>query len=147
MKKTFKQLQEIDQVVGGLYAKNPELRETKFGYSYKRFSDKNYMPVVRDYQESLGDIRADAALTDKDTGALLLDKENPRGYKFDSKGDKKIRQAERKLTEEWDEKEFDITPFYVKVEDLPKNMNEFQTEVLMGSLIEPKSKGGKAGVN
>ena len=74
MTKTFKELQEVDMMVGGLYQKTPTLKESKFGYAYKRFTDKNYMPYVKDFNEELGALRVQHALEDPNTKEVIIDK-------------------------------------------------------------------------
>jgi len=48
MEKTFKELNELDTIIGNLYQTNPELKDGKFGYAYKRFSEKNFFPIFKD---------------------------------------------------------------------------------------------------
>jgi hypothetical protein len=67
----FKQLKEVDEVVGGLYQKNPKLREGKFGYAYKRFYDKNLKPLLDEIQEKMADCRVENAMVDEKTGHVL----------------------------------------------------------------------------
>lgn len=136
IKKTFKELSEIDGIVGGLYQKNPTLRDTKFGYAYKRFSEKNIAPTVKLYSDVLNDIRIDNALTDETTHALLIDKESTRGFKYSKEGLKSVIKEERNLQEKFDVKEIDVEPFistFVPA-DLSNLSNE-QKELLTGLLL------------
>ena len=109
--KTFKQLKEVDSIVGELYAKDKTLEKTKFGYAYKRFLDKNYIPTMEKFQEKILDIRIENALEDKTTKEVLIDKMNPRGYKFTKEGLKKCIAEERVAVEEFDKTEIEIIPF------------------------------------
>ncbi len=133
VKRTVKEIQEIDAVMGNLYSKDPTMQNTKLGYAYKKFIDKFYQPAITKFQEDLADARVDFALTDKTTGEVLVDKENPRGFKYDKENLKKVMAAESKLSKEWQEKEVIIIPFIVK--DVPKVLTEEQRDLLKGILI------------
>lgn len=133
IKKTIKEIQEVDQIVAQLYAKDVKLQQSKFGYAYKRFVEKNYQPAITKFQEKIADIRVDFALTDSTTKELLLDKDNARGYKYDKDGMKKVMEAERKLAREWENEEIVITPFISK--EVPKDLSEDEKEKLKGLII------------
>jgi hypothetical protein len=135
MKKTFKELVEIDSFIGNLYKENKELELSKFGYCYKRFAEKSYYNVLKEYQQKIQDIRIDCALENNDTKAVITDNDNPRGYKYTKEGLKKVSREENKLSEEWDLKEFDIEPFFCKEENIPL-LTEGQREKLLGVIIE-----------
>ena len=133
MTKTFKELQEVDMMVGGLYQKTPTLKESKFGYAYKRFTDKNYMPYVKDFNEELGALRVQHALEDPNTKEVIIDRMNPRGFKY-SKAELILLMAEeRKLAEKWDEKEITIIPYLSKL--IPEDLEEEQREMLDGLVL------------
>lgn len=134
MVKTFKELQEVDSMIGELYKKNPKLKDSKFGYAYKRFSDKVYSPVVRDFQDELGFCRVDNALEDPNTKEVLIDRMNVRGYKYSKAGLKKCMEQEKKIIEEWDEKEVEIKPFFTK--DVPTELTDEDKELLKGVILE-----------
>ena len=51
LKKTFEQLKEIDNIVGGLYTKNIKLKDGKFGYAYNKFYVKNIKPLLDEMNE------------------------------------------------------------------------------------------------
>lgn len=133
IKRTIKEIQEIDQIVAGLYGKDAKLQQGKFGYAYKRFVEKNYQPAITRLQEKLADVRVDFALTDPTSKELLLDKENARGYKYDKDGMKKVMEAERKLAKDWETEEITITPFISK--EVPKELSDEQKEILKGIII------------
>jgi hypothetical protein len=134
MTKTFKDLQEIDSLVGSLYKKNPTLEHSKFGYAYKRFSDKNYLPMVKDFQEELGNVRIDNALEDEKTKEILIDRMNVRGYKYSKEGLKKVILEEKAIIEKFDLKGIEIVPFISKV--VPEDLTEDQSEMLKGVVLE-----------
>ena len=116
MKKTFKELQEIDLIVGGIYHRKPELRNTKFGYAYKRFVKKNYQPLV-----------------DEKTKEILIDRLNPRGYKYSKEGLKQVIKDENQISNKFDLKETEIEPFLSSY--IPEDLTEEETEILTGIVI------------
>ncbi len=134
MKKTFKELQEIDFVVGALYKATPTLRETKFGYAYTRFKKKNYDVLVKDFQEELADMRANNALEDPHTKEILIDKENPRGYKYSKEGLIKTMKEERAMETKLEDTAVEVTPFISAY--IPEDLTDEQREALEGLLIE-----------
>lgn len=134
MIKTFKELSEIDIMIGGLYSKTPELKDSKFGYAYKRFAEKNYYPVNKEYGLVISDVRIDNALEDEKTKAILTS-DKGRGFVYSKEGMRAVIKAESELEKKWDIKEIEIEPFIVKEENLPE-LNEEQKELLKGVLIE-----------
>jgi len=136
MKKTYAQLKEIDEVVGGLYGKNPKLRDGKFGYAYNRFVTKNVKPLVDEMQEKIMDCRVENAMVDEKTKELLYDRaggEQNKLYKYTKEGMKTFMEETRKITKEFDEKEVEIIPFFVS--DVPEMMEE-EKEILKGCLVK-----------
>lgn len=133
IKKTFKELSEIDSVMASIYEKNPEYKDGKFGYAYKRFAEKNWYPVLKEYQNEILDIRIDNALTDEKTKAILTT-EKGRGFEFDKEGLKAVLKAERELEKKWDIKEFEVEPYICKKENLIELTDE-QKDLLKGILI------------
>ncbi|HLD92209.1 MAG TPA: hypothetical protein VI795_02300 [Patescibacteria group bacterium] len=133
MTKTFKELQEVDQLVASLYAKDKVLSQSKFGYAYKRFSDKFYFPVVGELKQKLQDIRVDNAMEDKNTKEILVEKENVRGFKYTKEGLKNCIKQERELFEEYDKKEIEFEPFISSY--VPEGLTEDETLLLKGVLI------------
>lgn len=134
MTKTFKQLQEVDSMIGDLYKEKPKLKDTKFGYAYKRFSDKNYAPAVREFQDELAICRVENALEDPSTKEVLIDRMNVRGYKYSKAGLKACMEQETKIVDKWDVKEIEVIPFYTK--DIPAELIEDQIELLKGIIFE-----------
>lgn len=133
MIKTFKELQEIDELVGGLYAEDDKIKLSKFGYAYKRFSDKNYVPLLKEFQQELYDIRIEDALEDEKTKEILVDKTNYRGFKYSKDGLKRVVIAERNLALKFDKKEVEVIPFistYVP-EGLPEEVIEQLTGIIL----------------
>ena len=133
MKKTFNEVMEADIMVGGLYKKNPDLRDTKFGYAWKRFYEKNIAPTLKEYRAEIEDAHITHALEDKETGKILTDKENSRGYSYSKDGLKTVIKAEKEISEKYDGKEIEITPFISTY--VPEGLTEEQTEMLTGSVL------------
>lgn len=134
LKRTFKDLQQIDFLVGGLYRQYPDIQKTKFGYAYKRFADKNYYPHRDDYNLEISDLRVDNALTDKGTGEILRDMDpNSRGFKFDQKGLKTVMKGEKDLINNWNKKEYDVTPYISS--DVPEQLSEEMKDMFDGLFI------------
>lgn len=136
MTKTFKELQEADMVVGTLYQKNPELKNSKFGYAWKRFTDKNYVPVVREFNEELAGIRVEHAMEDAVTKEILVDRMNVRGFKYTKEGLKAVMKAEKALEENFNSKELEIIPHVTtaipeEVEALPEEQKELLTGLVL----------------
>jgi hypothetical protein len=133
MLKTFKDLRELDNMVGQLYAVDPKLKDTKFGYAYKRFVEKNYQKPLNDFQEAIMDARIDNALTNETTKELLKDPMDMRGFKYSKEGLKAVIKAENQLVELWNAKEIECTPYISSYK--PENLSEEQTEAMTGLLI------------
>jgi hypothetical protein len=138
MIKTFKELQEGDSIVAEAYRKNPKLKDSKFGYAYKRFSDKNYVPMVRDFNEELAMLRVKFALEDPATKEVLIDRMNVRGFKYDKKGLMELMTAERELEEVFFKKDIKLVPHIVEV--VPDDFSDEQVEMLKGSVFEESAK-------
>lgn len=132
MTKTFKELQEVDAMIAGLYRDDPLLKDTKFGYAYTRFHAINYAPMIKKLQEALTDARIDNALINEDTKALLTDPTAPRGFKYSKEGLKAVIKAEAKISDKFDEEEIEITPYLAPY--LP-DLTESQVELLTGLLL------------
>lgn len=133
MTKTFKELQEVDTMVADLYVKFPTLKETKFGYAYKRFVNKNYAPIVREFNEELVALRVQHAMEDEKTKEILVDRANPRGYKYTKAGLTAVMADEKKLANIWDNKDITIVPFLSPM--IPIELNEEQNEMLAGLVL------------
>ena len=137
MEKTFKELNELDTIIGNLYQTNPELKDGKFGYAYKRFSEKNFFPIFKDYREALTDVRIDNALTDEKTKAILTDpSRTSRGFQYSKEGLKAVIKAERAIDDLWMAKTVKIEPFFVKPEDMPADLGEEILALMKGVLVE-----------
>ncbi len=144
IKKTFKQLKEVDIAVASLYEKNPKVKDSKFGYAYKRFADKNYYPVNKEFSEAINDVRAENALVDKGTGAMIFDPSSFRGFKYDKVGWKTMINEERRLEKEWDEKVIEVEPYICK--DLTGvELSDEQKDLFNGLIINITIPTEKAG--
>jgi len=135
MKKTFKELNRFSGVVKNLVNKNPAIMETKFGYAIKRFEEVSLTDPYQDYNSELSMVRIDHALTDKVTGALSKDLTSQRGFAYDREGMKMVIRAEQAIEKEWADREFDVTPYICKVENLPKDLTEEEIECFAGLVM------------
>lgn len=131
MKKTFQELNEVDNIVAKLYKTNPTLKDSKFGYAYKRFYEKNYQPILKKLQEELTDLAVEHALEDKETKALLKDDKG--NYEYSKEGKIKLMKAERELLEETNSKEIEIEPY---ISPMTPELTEYEFEILNGLVVD-----------
>lgn len=124
MKKTFLELSEIDQRIASVYKNNPDIVKTKFAYGYGKFVKNNLSVLQDEFKDKLLDIRIENALTDPQTGEILNDKENERGFKFSKEGLKETIRQEKKLYSEYENKEIEIKPYEMKVDFIPNDIKE-----------------------
>lgn len=136
-KRTFKHLAELDRYAGYLFQTYPDLQDSKFGYAYKRFSEKNYKGIYQQYVSMLGVIRIEHALEDPVTKAILRSEDKGRGFQYSKEGLKAVIKAEDELDKAWDSKEFDVEPYFVK--EIPFTPSEEGRELLLGLLIDDQT--------
>lgn len=141
MKKTFRELREIDTLVGELYKKQPGLKDTKFGYAYKRFSEKWYKPLVTEYYEEMALTRVEHALEDEKTKEILTDRLNERGFKYSKEGLKNVIKAENKLLEKFNLKEVEVEPY---ISSYVPELTDEAIEMLDGILIKNEEKKARS---
>lgn len=132
--KTFRELQEVDRLVGGLYQTDPTLKDTKFGYAYKRFTDKFYVPLLTELDEGLTKIRVEFALEDEKTKEILTDRTNPRGFKYNKHDLLKCMEAENKFIKSFQDKTIEVEPWVSA--HIPKDLSDEAKEQLKGILIK-----------
>lgn len=143
MKITFAKILEISGLLLDLEQRIEGLNLTKFGYASKRLREKSISPVFGEYNFELESIRIDNALVDPATKAILtvpFDVKNPGGrlYKYDKEGLKRLMKAERDLRDEFDVKEFEITPFISSY--IPNEITPDEYEMLEGIVLPEKKK-------
>lgn len=138
MTEKFKKLQEIDAMIGSMYKDKPDLRHSKFAYAYKKFADKSYYPNLKTYYEEINDACVANALTNKETGAMIINDKNPRGFDFDKEGLKQVIKAERRIKGEWDDKDIEVFPF--NCTDIPSDLSDEQKELFEGLIINVSKK-------
>ena len=131
--KTFSILRQIDEQVALLYQANPLLRNTKFGYVYKRFYEKNYFPLFNELQDKIADEKLNNALVDEKTKEVLYTDSTQRAYKFDKEGTRKVIEFIRKIYKDYEIKEVEVFPFISNY--IPKELNEEQKELFKGLII------------
>ncbi len=103
---------EIDNLVGSLYQENKSIENSKFGYAYKRFVDKNYVPTLTEYNKELVVIRVD--------------------YKYSKQELVNVIKAEDKLQEKYGKIEIEIIPFIsVHVPELSEELKERLTGLVL----------------
>lgn len=124
---------DIDNMVGGIYKMYPNLKNSKFGYAYKRFAEKSIYPEVKEYSDNLADIRIEHAMEDEKTKEVKTDPESNRGFKYTKDGLRSVMKAERAQEKTWNVKEFEVTAF--KVASTPEELNEEEIEMLKGILF------------
>lgn len=133
MKKTFKELKKLNGTYIDLVKEHPSINNTKFGYAWNKFFNKNLEPIFKEYNSILIGLSAENGLTDKETGEILMTNMG-RGFKFSKEGFKKLIEAENKLEEEWNSKEYEIEPYFTS--DIPKDLNFIQLEEFEGFIIK-----------
>jgi hypothetical protein len=138
MVKKFKELEALDMVMGHLYREDDKLQYSKFGYAYKRFADKAYYPIYKEYVNNLAQIRIDNALEDPVTHEILRTprEEGGRGYRYSKEGTKAVMQAEEELETSWAEKEFEVEPYFAPVDSIPTDLAEEHIALMKGLIIE-----------
>lgn len=132
MKKTFKELNEIDLLIGELYKQTPDLKNTKFGYAYKKFSEKNYIPTFKERNEKLTDIYIDNALEDETTKALIINDKSRTGFSHSKEALKKLLKEEEKIKQEFDLQEIEIESY---ISTYIPQLDEVEKDILMGLII------------
>lgn len=137
IKKTFEHLNKVDKIYGKLI-KVEGFEQTKLGYAFKRFSEKNLVKFFKEYHQELTDMYLDNALTDEKTKAVLLDEKNPRGgFQFSKDGLKEALKKEREIEAKFNDREFDVEPYICK--DLgDTKFNAEEKELLEDLIISTK---------
>ena len=130
--RTFKELLEIYIIIEGLYRKDEKLKDTKFGYAFKRFYKNNIDPTLKERDEKLSDIRIKNALENKDTSAIITDSTNPRGYAYSKEGLLKCIKEETELVEKYNKMEIKVEPY---ISSFVPELSEEQRDILKGLLI------------
>lgn len=135
MIKTFKELQEIDQIHARLL-EDKEFPKTKLAYSFKRFTEKNLKKIFTDYNDQLQDNRIEHALVDEKTKAILY-KTDGQSFMYDKEGLRAVLKANKETAEKWQDKEFEVEPFICTdteyIEDL--DLHKEEIELLKGVIL------------
>lgn len=137
MKITFSRIQEIDSLVGRLYAKDPSLKSGKFGYWYNKFVKKNYQPVIDEMAEKILDCQIDNAMVDPETKEVLYTDASQKNYKFDKEGLRKVVEFGRKLQKKYAAMEIEAVPCVSS--EVPDGLEDDEKELLRGLLIPNKA--------
>ncbi len=134
VKKTFKELKDIDYIVGNLYSREPSLKSGKFGYAYNRFYQKNILPLQREYDYEMSEIAVKNAMVDDKTKELIGDPMNRRGFKFTREGLLKAMREEKVLTDAFEGKLVEVKPHFI--EEIPPTLTEEEKLSLLGIIIK-----------
>lgn len=130
----FKRLQEIDNIYGWLLRTVDGFSNTKFGYSLKRFVDKNKQ-FFTDYNDALYEVRIDNAKVNKDTETIILDQNNPRGFAYGKEEFKKLIKEEKAILDKFQAIDCEVEPYVYKGETSNFNLGEDEVEILKGLVI------------
>lgn len=131
MLKTFKEIRDFNMAADAFARLSPTNMQTKMGYAIKKVTDDSVRKAVTEfsqartarYYDEVESVQIEQALTDKATGAVLTaPKGSDRPYLYDKKGLRAVLDVERlfdnvtsqAILDEWDEKEFEIHPHYIK---------------------------------
>jgi hypothetical protein len=134
MIKTFKEIKEIDNVIGIIFKRNKELENSKFGYACKRFAEKNYVLVSRELGDKIQDIRILNALENPTTKEIIKDPSDMmRGFKYSKEGLINCIKQERDIISEFEKKEIEIEPYICT--SIPESITESEQEELRGLII------------
>jgi len=147
--KTFKEVRMFN-LSTETYLARENNTQTKLGYAIKKIAQDQISKIAAEYQKSYTDLQSkmvwekqvDFALTDKVTGAILTSPNgSARPFLFDKEGLKGVVAAEKafieefnKQSEEFDNKEFDIVPYYIT--DLPADLTAVEKEAFTGFVIK-----------
>lgn len=151
-KKTFADIRNFNVQTDVFVKRNPVHINTKLGYAIKKISNGQIGKIVKDYQNAYTGLyfdmvekrQVDLALTDKATGAILNAPQGsqrpylftPENLKLLMEAEREFRAASEKLMEEWDAKEFDITPHYAV--ETPEDLTEAEKAAFTGFVIAPE---------
>lgn len=133
MIKTFKQLTDIDNLIADLYEKKPSLKRTKFGYAYKRFAEKFFYPMDKEYQDELNHARINLALEDEKTKEILLDPSSPRRFKYTKEGLISVLKEENNIWLQWKDKEINIEAYNTAF--IPEELTDGDMDLLKDIII------------
>jgi hypothetical protein len=135
MTKTFGELLEIHDLMEDMFTKNESLRNTKFGYAYKRFFEKNTKPLSDKMREEVADNQLENALVDEKTKEILYTDARQLNYRFDKEGTKRVIDFNRKIFKEYKEKVVEIIPWIITQDKDKPELTLEQQEMLTGLII------------
>lgn len=155
MTKTFKEIREFNMAANRFYSMNPKAIQTKLGYAIKKVIEGSVTDITKEYNkvqskvyyDNVQVIQIDNALTDKETGAIIMaEKGSEREFTYNKEGLKACMKAEKDYVEnllppliaEWDVKEFDIDPYYAF--EIPSDLPQDMQESFEGFVIGPDTK-------
>lgn len=129
MKKNFEQMVTF-RLYAGAYLKNLNGEKTKLSYAIEKV-DKKLQNYFDEYNEAVNDVRIDNAATD-DNGVLLTDEKG--NFRFTKEGLKAKNKADKRLSEEWGEKKFNVDAYFTT--EIPEDLSEEMQSAFAGFVIE-----------
>jgi len=150
IKKTFKEVRELNVAISQYFKRISTAEQTKLGYALKRISDTEIKKVLGEYREAYDKLAfenlekpaIELALVDKVTGAVLMaPKGSERVYQYNKENLVKVMEVEKNfqkiandLIDDFDKKEFDIEPYLVK--EIPEDLLPKEVEAFKGFVLE-----------
>ena len=150
MKKTFEQINQFNTQADLWIKKAATNANTKLGYALTKIGKGQINSILREYAKAYRELYynhvqkgyIDNALTNKVTGEILMSpKGSSRPYLFSPEGLAKVvkiendfQETQQDLSDTWEEKEFDITP-YIAVE-VPEDLTDVEREAFKGFVLE-----------
>lgn len=135
IKKTFKELVFATNTYNDMLKERPEIQNMKFGYAWNKFYRKNLDLIFKEYNSEVADMRITNALTNKETGEILFERESLRGFKFSPEKLKTVIKKEREIEDEWNIKEFEVESFICSEGPI---LNDTQREAFEGLIVPLK---------
>ena len=131
--KTFKQIREFNQYASAILRRHPI---SKISYSLKKVLKK--LKMVEDYNNELEDIRVECCYTNN-KGVIEYDitKDSSgnevRHYKYTKEDMKQRLHRMRELVEQWNNKTFEVNPYFVT--EVPDDITMDEREALLGFVL------------
>ena len=130
MKKTIKELLEIDNIIGNIYKRLPEVKETKFKYVYDKFYNLNLKEPLKQLKEDIEELEILHALEDEKTKAILRDTNGH--YQYSKDEEIKLLKAKREAYNDLMKKEIEVKPY---ISTYKPSLTDEESEELSGLII------------
>lgn len=134
MKKTFEEIRRFS-IFGGIVKQKHN--QSKMAYAITKVNNK--LKMVSDYNEKVEDIQIDNCNTNEEAVIVYDITKDGNGkeirhYQFKKEKHKNKVKEERELWKNWENKEFDIEPYFG--EEIPKDISSEEREALEGFVIK-----------